>query len=143
MGSKSYHRTILVNASAAEAIKKIGQIGSWWKKDFSGSSEKLHDRFTVPFGEPSFADFEVSEMKANEKLVWKVTDCHLHWFKDKREWDNTEVVFDLSEENGHTRIDFTHVGLVPEIECYGVCEKGWDGHVTESLVKFINEGKTI
>jgi len=33
--------------------------------------------------------------------------------------------------------------LVPEVECYDVCEKGWDGHETESLVKFINEGKTI
>jgi hypothetical protein len=29
--------------------------------------------------------------------------------------DNTEVVFKLSEENGNTKIDFTHIGLVPEV----------------------------
>ena len=33
------------------------------------------------------------------------------------------------------------IGLVPDIECYNVCEEGWNGHITISLVKFINEGK--
>ena len=84
-------------------------------------------------------------------MVWKVTDCYLPWFQDKKEWDNTEVVFELSEENARpndlagrskTKIDFTHIGLVPEIECYDVCEKGWDGHIN-TLVNFINEGKGL
>ena len=143
MKSKNYHRTITVNASAEEAMKKISQVNLWWKKDFSGSAEKLNDKFTVPFGEPSFVDFVVSEFVPDKKVVWKVTDCYLPWFQDKKEWNNTEVVFELSEENGKTKIDFTHIGLVPEVECYDVCEKGWNGHITESLVKFINEGKTI
>lgn len=143
MENKNYHRTITVNASATEAMKKISEVNCWWKKDFSGSAEKLNDIFTVPFGEPSFVDFVVSEIIPGKKAVWKVTDCYLPWFNDKKEWNNTEVVFELSEADGKTQIDFTHVGLVPEVECYNVCEKGWDGHVTESLVKFINEGKTI
>jgi hypothetical protein len=66
----------------------------------------------------------------------------LPWFQDKKEWNNTEVVFELSEENGKTTIDFTHIGLVPEIECYNVCEKGWNGHIN-TLVQFINEGKGL
>lgn len=143
MENKNYHRTITVNASAEEAMQKISQLNLWWRKDFSGTAAKLNATFTVPFGEPSFVDFVVSELVPNKKAAWKVTDCYLPWFNDKKEWNNTEVVFELSEENGKTRIDFTHIGLVPEIECYTVCEKGWDGHVTESLVKFINEGKTI
>jgi len=145
MEIKNYHRTIVVNASAEEAMKKISQINFWWKKDFSGNTGKMNDKFTVPFGENSFVDFVISEMMPNKKVVWKVTDCYLPWFNDKKEWNNTEVVFELSEENGQgkTKIDFTHIGLVPGIECYDACEKGWDGHITESLVKFINEGKTI
>jgi hypothetical protein len=43
MTSKNYHRTITVNASAEEAMKKISQVNLWWKKDFSGSAEKLND----------------------------------------------------------------------------------------------------
>ena len=143
MTSKNYHRTITVNTSAEEAMKKISQVNLWWKKDFSGSAEKLNDKFTVPFGETSFVDFVVSQMITNKKVIWSVADCYLPWFNNKKEWNNTEAVFELSEENGKTKIDFTHIGLVPEVECYDVCEKGWDGHITESLVKFINEGKTI
>ncbi len=139
---KNFHRTITVNASAEETMKKISQINFWWKKDFSGSAEKLNDTFTVPFTEPSFVDFVVSEFVPDKKVVWKVTDCFLPWFQDKKEWNNTEVVFELLKENGKTKIDFTHVGLVPEVECYDVCEKGWNGHI-DTLAKFINEGKGL
>jgi hypothetical protein len=145
MEKKHYHRTITVNASAAEAIKKIGQVNHWWKHDFTGSAEKQNDMFTVPFGElngeKSFVDFVVSEIIPNKKVVWKVTNCNLPWFKDKTEWNNTEVVFEITSANNKVNIDFTHIGLVPGIQCYEVCEKGWDGHVTKSLVSFMNDGK--
>ncbi|MFT3909085.1 MAG: SRPBCC family protein [Ferruginibacter sp.] len=145
MENKNYHRTITVNVSAAEAMKKISQVNGWWKHDFSGSAEKPNDKFTVPFGdlngERSFVDFVVSEILPNKKIIWKVINCNLPWFRDKKEWNNTEVVFAISSKNNKTIIDFTHIGLVPAVECYGVCEKGWDGHVTSSLVSFINDGK--
>lgn len=147
MENKNYHRSITVNATPEEAMKKISQVNHWWIKGFSGSAEKQNDHFTVQFGqvsgEASYVDFVATEMEENRKAVWKVTDCNLPWFKDKKEWNNTEVVFELSPENGKTRIDFTHVGLVPEVECYQICEKGWDGHVTQGLVKFIDEGVGI
>jgi len=142
MENKNYHTTIMVNASAEEAMKKISQINLWWRKDFLDKAEKLNDTFTVPFGEPSFVNFVISEFVPDKKVAWKVTDCYLPWFHDKKEWNNTEVVFELSKENGKTKIDFTHVGLVPEVECYTVCEKGWNGHIN-TLAKFINEGKGL
>ena len=83
----------------------------------------------------------ISELVPNKKVTWKILDCNLPWFKDKKEWNNTEVVFLISEENGKTTIDFTLIGLVPEVDCYETCEKGWDGHITRDLVKFMNEGK--
>jgi hypothetical protein len=140
MEKKSYHRTITVSASAAEAIKKISQVNYWWAKNFSGSATKLNDKFTVRFGE-TFVDFLVSDLVPNKKVVWKVTDCNLHWIKAKKEWNNTEVVFEISSDKGKSKIDFTHVGLVPGVECYNDCEAGWDGHIKTSLVNFINEGK--
>jgi hypothetical protein len=140
METKNFHRTITVNASAKEAMKKISQVNLWWAKNFSGSAEKLNDKFTVRFGE-TYVDFQISEIVPNNKVVWKVTDCNLHWIKAKKEWINTEVVFELSSENNKSKIDFTHVGLVPGVECYNDCEAGWNGHVTLSLANFINEGK--
>jgi hypothetical protein len=140
MEKKNFHRTITVNASATEAMKKISQVNLWWAKNFKGSTEKLNDKFSVQFGE-TFVDFLISELVQNKKVVWKVTDCNLHWIKAKKEWNNTEVVFEISSENNKTKIDFTHIGLVPGVECYNDCEIGWNGHITMSLVKFINEGK--
>jgi hypothetical protein len=142
MENRNYHKTLIVKASAEEAMKKISRIALWWRNDFSGDAEKLNSKFTVPFGAPSFVDFVVSESAPGKKLVWKVTDCYLPWFKDTKEWNNTEVVFTLSSENGGTQINFTHVGLVPEVECYEACEKGWNGHLNQ-LAGFINENKEL
>jgi hypothetical protein len=143
MKKENYHRTITVNASPEEAMKKISQVNRWWKKDFSGSAEKMNDTFTIPFDPEgkAFVNFRVSALEPGKKVVWHVTDCYLPWFNDKKEWNQTEVVFDISTENNKTRVGFTHVGLVPGVECYDACEKGWDGHVTMSLVKWMNEGE--
>ncbi len=140
MKNENFHRTITVNASAEEAMKKINQVNLWWAKNFSGRAEKLNDKFTVRFGE-TFVDFQIRELVTNKKVVWKVTDCNLHWIKAKKEWNNTEVVFEISSENNKCKIDFTHIGLLPGVECYNDCEVGWNGHVTISLANFINEGK--
>jgi hypothetical protein len=137
MANQSYHRTIITSLSPYAAMEKISRVDLWWKKDYSGSAAQLNDKFTVPFGivngHRSFVDFLVSEYIAGHKIVWKVVDCNLPMFKDDKEWLNTEIVFALSRDENKTRIDFTHLGLVPTTECYAICEKGWDGHVTKSL----------
>ena len=88
----------------------------------------------------SFADFQITELVPDKKVVWKVTDSYLVWFNDKKEWNGTEVVFEISKKENATQIDFTHVGLVPGVECYDACEAGWNEHIIQSLTKFINEG---
>jgi len=140
MKNKNYHKTIKVNASAEETLEKIAQVNLWWAKKVKGKAKKLNDKFTVDFGE-TFVDFQISELVPNKKVVWKVTDCNLHWIDNKKEWNGTEVVFEISEKKNSTQMDFTHVGLVPETESYKDCESGWDEHVGESLLKLINEGK--
>ena len=140
MENKNFHRSLRVNASAEEAFKKISEVNKWWAKKVKGKTEKLNDKFTVDFGD-TFVDFQISELIPDKKVVWIVTDCNLHWIKTKKEWVGTEVVFEVSEKGNTSQIDFAHIGLVPGVECYNDCEVGWNGHITNSLVKFINEGK--
>jgi hypothetical protein len=140
MKNKNFHRTITVNASPADTMKKISEVNGWWAKNFTGKAEKLNDKFSVHFGK-TFVDFQISELIPNKKVVWKVTDCNLHWINNKKEWNGTEVVFEITEKKNETQVDFTHIGLVPGVECYDNCETGWTGHVTLSLARFINEGK--
>jgi hypothetical protein len=140
MEAKNYHATITAKTTANKVFEKVNQAKGWWAKNFSGSAKKLNNVFTVRFGE-TFATFKLVEVVPDKKVVWLVTDCYLHWINDKTEWNGTKIVFDISEKNSSTKIDMTHVGLVPESECYKECKKGWDGHIKESLCKLVTEGK--
>jgi hypothetical protein len=140
MQKQDFNLTINVKASPADAMEKINQVNQWWAKNVKGKADKRGDKFTVDFGK-TFVDFQISELIPEKKVVWKVTDCNLHWINNKKEWKDTEVVFELMKKNNSTQIEFTHVGLVPQFECYRNCEAGWTEHVTVSLVKLINEGK--
>jgi hypothetical protein len=139
MKKQDYTASILVKAPANKAFKSINDVAAWWTENIEGSSEKLNDVFTIHFGE-AFVTMKIVESVSDKKVVWIVTDCYLHWLADKKEWKDTRIVFEISAEGDSTRIQFTHVGLVPQAECYDNCVKGWDQYIKDSLVKLINVG---
>jgi hypothetical protein len=49
--------------------------------------------------------------------------------------------WEISTEKNSTQIRFTHIGLVPGIECYKGCEKAWNFYINESLFKLLKKGK--
>ena len=142
MKKQDYNCSITANITAKEAIKGISCVSDWWAKHFEGSSQNLGDVFTVRFGE-TFVTFKITEIIADTKIVWAVTDCYLHWLKDKTEWKDTKVVWEIFEKNNSTQVNFTQIGLVPEIECYASCIKGWDQYVKGSLLKLLTEKKGL
>ncbi|HTA27513.1 MAG TPA: SRPBCC domain-containing protein [Bacteroidia bacterium] len=137
---QDFNYSLTVKASAKETMKRISEANLWWAKDFKGKAARLNDEFSVYFGD-TFVDFKISEVIPDKKIVWFVTDCNLGWIKDKKEWKNTEVIWNLTEKDGKTTIDFVHKGLTPESECYESCKPGWTHHIKDSLQKLINEGK--
>ena len=141
MKKQDYTISITVDATAQEAFKSINSISKWWTEDLEGSSQKLNDEFTV-----RFADVHVSKQKLvavipGKKVVWLVTDSKLNFIKDKHEWTNTRISFEISKHDNKTQIHFTHFGLVPEVECYDACRKGWNHYIKGSLFKLLSEGK--
>lgn len=140
MNTQHYNHLIEVKIPKDKAFKGISQVSAWWATDFEGDADELNDKFTVRFG-LTFVDFTISEIIKGQKVVWLVTDCNLEWLKDKKEWKNTKVVWDVTTDGHSTRINMTHIGLIPTIECYKTCEKGWNTHIGESLYKFLTNGK--
>ena len=140
MKKQDYNATIVVKSTPAEAFKQINRVSAWWTDSVKGHSEDLGDVFSVHFGD-TFVNFKIVESVPGKKVVWLVTDCHIPWLKDIKEWKDTMVSFDISGEKGETKINFTHIGLVPEVECYANCERGWNQYVKESLFKLLTEGK--
>jgi hypothetical protein len=76
-----------------------------------------------------------------ERVVWHVSDSYLAFVEDTKEWDDTEVVFEVSEKDGRTELRFTHVGLVPADECFDICSDAWGSYITHSLRNLITTGE--
>jgi hypothetical protein len=138
MNQQNYQSSIAADFTPAEAFEGISRVNEWWAKNFEGSAEKLNDIFTVHFGE-TFVTFKVTESIPGKKIAWEVTDCHLPWLKDKTEWNGTTVMFEISPLSDGTQVTMTHIGLVPEVECFGACEAGWNEHFKGSLFKLLTE----
>jgi hypothetical protein len=137
-----YQATIVVHANTGQAFEGINQVSEWWTKNFKGSSNKLGGTFSVHFGE-TWASYEIVEMIPNQKIVWLVTDCNLHWLKDKKEWKGTKILWEIAPIQGAAEIHMTHLGLKPGIECFEDCTIGWNHYVRVSLATLINEGKGV
>ena len=138
--ARDYHCRITANVTAKEVFDNICNVSGWWAPNFQGSARQNNDRFTVRFGD-TFVDFAITESIPYQRIVWQVLDCSLPWLKDKKEWNNTSVVWEIAEENGSTTIDLTHVGLLPEVECFTNCESGWNHYIKESLFQLITQHK--
>jgi hypothetical protein len=75
------------------------------------------------------------------KVAWLVLDNYFNFIEDKTEWKGTKINFEIARKGDKTEVHFTHVGLVPEYECYGVCSNAWGSYINGSLKKLITTGK--
>ena len=122
----------------------LKQVSKWWSKDFEGSSNQLNDEFVISHPGAHYSKQKLIEVVPGKKMVWLVTDSELDWLeKDKHEWTNTKMIFEILAKGDKTAIHFTHDGLVPGKECYQRCEQGWNMVITERLFNFITKGTVI
>ena len=86
------------------------------------------------------AKMRVTELVPGRRVVWLVLENYLNFVEDQSEWVGTEIRFELVEQDGGTRIDFTHDGLLPEFECYEVCDPAWTFYLRTSLPQLLTTG---
>lgn len=128
-----FSKTISAKGNPDETIKKIANVPQWWGITFSGSAQKQGDTFTARMSGDSFFNITVEELIPGKRVVWLVTDCHMPWYKDQKEWTGTRMIFDISGN----ALTFTHKGITPEKECYKDCEKGWNQFIGTALADYL------
>ena len=119
-----YTNEVVIDAPPATvfaALTTADGLASWWTRSVRAEG----DRLTFGFGEQHIT-MRVDEAIEPSSVVWT---CLEH---DKfPEWQGTVLRFALSGD-GTTVLRFAHLGLEPELECYGTCSRGWD-HYLASL----------
>jgi hypothetical protein len=130
MINQDYTKTLSVDATPKEAFNAIRNVHEWWSGLYSekieGSTEKVNDEFTFQAGNGAhYSKQKLVELIPYKKIVWLVTESNLTFLKEKNEWTGTKISFEVLKEKNKTKIVFTHIGLVPKIECYDGCSSTW------------------
>jgi hypothetical protein len=141
MATPNYTTTIVVDNTPKEVFNAINNVSGWWQGEIVGSTDKLNAEFVYRMEDIHYSKQKVEEFIPNEKVVWLVTDSKLSFIEDKSEWTGTRIIFDITAINNRTQLRFTHVGLAPEVECYGSCSNAWGALIQKSLFSLIITGK--
>jgi len=141
MTTQNFTTAILVNQTPTEVFNAINNVRGWWQGEIEGSTDKLNDEFTYRMESFHFSKQKIVEFIPGKKVVWLVIESKLNSFKDKSEWTGSKIIFEIAEINNKTQLRFSHLGLVPQIECYGNCSNAWTALIQESLFSLVTTGK--
>jgi Activator of Hsp90 ATPase homolog 1-like protein. len=141
MNNQSFTTTLLVDKSPKEVFDAINNVRGWWSEDIEGGTDKLNDEFIYHYQDVHYSKMKLVEVIPYKKVVWHVLDNYFSFTKDKSEWKDTKIIFDITGKDNRTEMRFTHLGLVPEYECYDVCFDGWSNYIKNSLRSLIMTGK--
>ncbi len=141
MNDQNFSTTFTVDQSPEEAFAAINNVRGWWSEEIEGSTDRLGEVFQYHFQDVHRCTMKITELVPNKKIVWRVLDNYFSFTKDKSEWKDTEISFEISKKGDKTEINFTHLGLVPEYECFNVCSAGWSSYINGSLWNLITTGK--
>jgi hypothetical protein len=141
MKKQNFTTTLTVDQTPQEAFAAINNVRGWWSGEIEGDTDKLGAEFTYRYKDVHRSKQKITEFIPGKKVVWHVLESHLSFVEDKSEWNDTDIIFDISEKEGKTEVCFTHIGLVPQYECYGSCSNAWGTLIKGNLRKLITTGK--
>lgn len=141
MNDKNFSIAILVDRPARKVFNAINDVRGWWSKEIEGDTDKLDEEFTYRYKDVHHCKIKVVEVVQDKKVVWLVLDNYFSFIEDKTEWIGTKIIFKISEKGNKTEMRFTHLGLVPEYECYDICFDAWSNYIKNSLHSLITSGK--
>lgn len=141
MTSPSFTTAFLVDQSPEDAFDAITNVRGWWSGQIDGATDELGSEFTYRYQDVHYSKQRITELVPNEKVVWQVLDAYLNFTEDPNEWTGTEVTFEVSPQGRQTQVRFSHLGLVPDFECYDKCSSAWNFYINNSLRRLITNGQ--
>ena len=130
MTNKNFTFSFLSKRKPIDIYNFLLTVDQWWIGLYNevviGNYKNVGDEFTFNAGGGAhYSKQHLVELIPLKKILWLVTESHLSFLAKKDEWNNTKFGFDISDEEGQTKVQFTHEGLIPMIECYDSCSNAW------------------
>ena len=141
MNNQNYTTFFTVDQTPEEVFEAINNVRGWWSGEIEGDTDKPGAEFTYRVPDVHYSKQRITEFIPGKKVVWHIIDASLTFVKDKSEWKGTDIVFEIARKGDKTEVSFTHIGLVPEYECYNNCSNAWGMLINGNLRKLITTGK--
>lgn len=140
----SYTREIIVSSTPEAAYLALTTgFNKWWTTGCNPISE-TGDKITFRFG-PSYWVMRVNNLIPDNYLELECLEAHhVHEGLPSsilNEWEGTRLKWEILEQGEKIKIVLVHEGLVPSLECYEVCEQGWDYFFVNSLKQYLDTGE--
>ncbi|MES2382187.1 MAG: SRPBCC domain-containing protein [Bacteroidota bacterium] len=141
MNNQNYTTSFLVDQSPEAVFNAINNVRGWWSEQIEGSTNKPDAEFNYHYQDIHICKMKIVESIPNQKVVWLVMENYFNFTKDKTEWKDTKISFEITQQGNKTQVVFTHIGLVPAYECYNICSDAWGNYINGSLKSLIETGK--
>jgi uncharacterized protein YndB with AHSA1/START domain len=114
-----------------EAISTLNGLSKWWTVETSGDAS-LGGIIQFRFASNGGPDMKVTEIGNNEKIEWECVESN-------HGWKGNILTFLLDENEGKTRVRFSHEGWQEQDDFYAICSFAW-GRYMESLRQYCHTG---
>jgi regulatory protein YycH of two-component signal transduction system YycFG len=138
---QNYTTSFEVDQTPQEVFAAISNVRGWWSEEVEGDTDREGAIFYYHYQDVHRCTFKITDYVPDKKIVWHVLHNDFNFTKDKSEWNDTDIVFEITANGDKTQLNFTHVGLTPEYECYDVCSNAWGSYIASSLRNLITTGK--
>jgi len=141
MATADFTTTIVVDQTPEKVFNAVTNPRGWWSEEIEGSTNKRNDEFEYHYEDVHRCKMKLIEVVPGKKVVWLVLDNYFKFTKDKSEWTGNKIIFEITEKDNKTKLQFTQLGLVPDYECFEICRDAWSNYINNSLRSLITTGK--
>lgn len=126
-GEADYVRFLEIAAPAERVYAALATVAGpsrWWSSRVSGSAE-AGGVLQVDFAPGSHVRMRVARAESPNLVVWEPIEC-----TPAPDWVGTSIIFSIAPRGeGRCALSFRHAGLTPQVECFEMCQSGWDRYL--------------
>lgn len=140
-----YTCKLIIEAPASTvyaALTTQSGLRGWWTADCDAGTG-VGAQATFRFDE-TFKVMRIERLLQDAEVCWQCVQAHIDapgLLTRTDEWIGTSILFLLiPRSSSETLLEFEHIGLAPQVECYEICTRGWQQFLA-SLKSYAETGK--